>query len=62
MTTQTLTTTRRPALIEAFTAPKGFGDQTLRDRREDAIELLGGIPDPSVLVAGGAPGDVPEVV
>ena len=49
MTTQTLTTTRRPALIEAFTAPKGFGDQTLRDRREDAIELLGGIPDPSVL-------------
>lgn len=49
MTTQTLTTTRRPALIEAFTAPKGFGDQTLRDRRADAIELLGGIPDPSVL-------------
>ncbi|MDF2920584.1 MAG: transcriptional regulator containing a DNA-binding domain and an aminotransferase domain, partial [Microbacterium sp.] len=39
----------RPALIEAFTAPKGFGDQTLRDRRPDAIELLGGIPDPSVL-------------
>lgn len=49
MTTQTLTSTRRPALIEAFTAPKGFGDQTLRDRRADAIELLGGIPDPSVL-------------
>ena len=49
MTTQTPITTRRPALIEAFTAPKGFGDQTLRDRREDAIELLGGIPDPSVL-------------
>jgi 2-aminoadipate transaminase len=44
-----LTTTRRPALIEAFTAPKGFGDATLRDRRADAIELLGGIPDPSVL-------------
>ncbi|WP_150953852.1 PLP-dependent aminotransferase family protein [Microbacterium testaceum] len=39
----------RPALIEAFTAPQGFGDQTLRDRRPDAIELLGGIPDPSVL-------------
>jgi len=39
----------RPALIEAFTVPKGFGDQTLRDRRPDAIELLGGIPDPSVL-------------
>lgn len=39
----------RPALIEALTAPKGFGDQTLRDRRPDAIELLGGIPDPSVL-------------
>jgi len=39
----------RPALIEAFTAPSGFGDQTLRDRRPDAIELLGGIPDPSVL-------------
>ncbi|BAJ74271.1 transcriptional regulator containing a DNA-binding HTH domain and an aminotransferase domain [Microbacterium testaceum StLB037] len=39
----------RPALVEAFTAPKGFGDQTLRDRRPDAIELLGGIPDPSVL-------------
>ncbi len=34
MTTQTLTTNRRPALIEAFTAPKGFGDQTLRDRRQ----------------------------
>ncbi|WP_285249509.1 PLP-dependent aminotransferase family protein [Pseudarthrobacter sp. fls2-241-R2A-168] len=44
-----LTTTRRPALIEAFTAPQGFGDATLRDRRADAIELLGGIPDPSVL-------------
>lgn len=43
------TTTRRPALIEAFTAPKGFGDATLRDRRADAIELLGGIPDPGVL-------------
>ncbi|WP_454810695.1 aminotransferase-like domain-containing protein [Paenarthrobacter nitroguajacolicus] len=49
MTTQTLTTNRRPALIEAFTAPKGFGDQTLRDRSAVAIELLGGIPDPSVL-------------
>ncbi|MEV7756604.1 PLP-dependent aminotransferase family protein [Microbacterium sp. NPDC089180] len=39
----------RPALVRAFSAPKGFGDQTLRDRRPDAIELLGGIPDPSVL-------------
>lgn len=47
--TVNLTTTRRPALIEAFTAPKGFGDATLRDRRADAIELLGGIPDPGVL-------------
>ncbi|BCW61058.1 PLP-dependent aminotransferase family protein [Arthrobacter sp. StoSoilB22] len=47
--TVNLISTRRPALIEAFTAPKGFGDQTLRDRRADAIELLGGIPDPSVL-------------
>jgi 2-aminoadipate transaminase len=47
--TVNLTTTRRPALIEAFTAPKGFGDATLRDGRPDAIELLGGIPDPSVL-------------
>ncbi|MCU1566164.1 MAG: putative transcriptional regulator, GntR family [Pseudarthrobacter sp.] len=41
----------KPALITAFTAPKGFGDTTLRDRREDAIELLGGIPDPGVLPA-----------
>ncbi len=40
---------RRTELTSAFTAPKGFGDQTLRDRRPDAIELLGGIPDPSVL-------------
>ncbi|UTT71272.1 PLP-dependent aminotransferase family protein [Arthrobacter sp. DNA4] len=47
--TVNLTTTRRPALIEAFTAPKGFGDATLRDKRPDAIELLGGIPDPGVL-------------
>lgn len=42
---------RKPALIAGFTAPKGFGDATLRDRREDAIELLGGIPDPGVLPA-----------
>lgn len=41
----------RTALVRAFTAPKGFGDQTLRDRRADAIELLGGIPDPAVLPA-----------
>jgi 2-aminoadipate transaminase len=49
-----LTTTapaRRPALITGFTAPKGFGDATLRDRRADAIELLGGIPDPQLLPA-----------
>ncbi|MEV7873475.1 PLP-dependent aminotransferase family protein [Microbacterium sp. NPDC089188] len=39
----------RPVLVRAFSAPKGFGDQTLRERRPDAIELLGGIPDPSVL-------------
>ncbi|MCI2956474.1 PLP-dependent aminotransferase family protein [Agromyces atrinae] len=38
-------------LVAALNAPKGFGDQTLRDRRADAIELLGGIPDPSVLPA-----------
>ncbi|GAA4671147.1 aminotransferase-like domain-containing protein [Frondihabitans cladoniiphilus] len=44
-------TRTKPALIEAFTVPKGFGDQTLRDPRPDAIELLGGIPDPSVLPA-----------
>jgi 2-aminoadipate transaminase len=43
--------TRRPALITGFTAPKGFGDATLRDRRVDAIELLGGIPDPQLLPA-----------
>ncbi len=42
---------RRTALVSAFTVPKGFGDQTLRERRADAIELLGGIPDPSVLPA-----------
>lgn len=49
MTTLTDTRAPRPALVRALTAPKGFGDQTLRDRRPDAIELLGGIPDPSVL-------------
>lgn len=50
MTTVTPAATRvRPTLIAALTPPKGFGDQTLRDRRADAIELLGGIPDPSVL-------------
>ncbi|WP_341997215.1 hypothetical protein MRBLWH7_003715 [Microbacterium sp. LWH7-1.2] len=42
---------RRTALLSAFTAPKGFGDQTLRERRADAIELLGGIPDPAALPA-----------
>ncbi|WP_345442090.1 aminotransferase-like domain-containing protein [Microbacterium gilvum] len=40
---------RRPELVRAFTVPKGFGDQTLRDRRADAIELLGGIPDAGAL-------------
>ena len=40
---------RRPALVAGMSAPKGFGDATLRDRRADAIELLGGIPDPGVL-------------
>ncbi|MFV0434656.1 MAG: PLP-dependent aminotransferase family protein [Leucobacter sp.] len=39
----------RPALVAALTAPQGFGDQTLRTPRPDAIELMGGIPDPSVL-------------
>lgn len=38
-------------LVAAFTAPQGFGDTTLRDRNPHAIELLGGIPDPSVLPA-----------
>ncbi|MFF1881862.1 PLP-dependent aminotransferase family protein [Pseudarthrobacter sp. NPDC058196] len=42
---------RKPALIAGFTAPQGFGDATLRDKRPDAIELLGGIPDPGVLPA-----------
>ena len=42
---------RKPALIAGFTAPKGCGDATLRDKREDAIELLGGVPDPGVLPA-----------
>lgn len=42
-------TPTRPTLIDALSVPKGFGDQTLRDRRPDAIELLGGIPDPTVL-------------
>lgn len=44
-----LSPSSRPTLVQAFTAPKGFGDQTLRDRRPDAIELLGGIPDATVL-------------
>lgn len=42
-------TRRRPTLVGALSAPQGFGDMTLRERRADAIELLGGIPDPSVL-------------
>ncbi|WP_080796688.1 PLP-dependent aminotransferase family protein [Corynebacterium pacaense] len=40
---------RRTALVRAFTEPKGFGDATLRNPRPDAIELLGGIPDPGLL-------------
>lgn len=40
---------RRPLLIQGLSAPKGFGDSTLRDPRPDAIELLGGIPDPLLL-------------
>ncbi|KAB1643650.1 aminotransferase-like domain-containing protein [Gulosibacter chungangensis] len=39
----------RTELIRALSAPKGFGDLTLRDRRPDAIELLGGIPAPELL-------------
>ncbi|KSU77621.1 2-aminoadipate transaminase [Pseudarthrobacter enclensis] len=50
-TTITRTPARKPALIAGFTAPQGFGDATLRDKREDAIELLGGVPDPGVLPA-----------
>ena len=42
---------QQTALIAGLSAPKGFGDATLRDRRADAIELLGGIPDPAVLPA-----------
>ncbi|MFP7366686.1 PLP-dependent aminotransferase family protein [Corynebacterium callunae] len=42
-------TTPRPQLLQALTAPKGFGDATLRNPRPDAIELLGGIPDPELL-------------
>ena len=38
-------------VLAGFTAPQGFGDATLRDKRPDAIELLGGIPDPGVLPA-----------
>jgi 2-aminoadipate transaminase len=38
-----------PELIRALTDPKGFGDATLRTPRADAIELLGGIPDPDLL-------------
>ncbi len=49
LTTRTIAAGRRPALIAGLSAPKGFGDATLRERRSDAIELLGGIPDPEVL-------------
>lgn len=42
-------THRRPALVAGLSAPQGFGDQTLRKPRPDAIELMGGIPDPTAL-------------
>jgi 2-aminoadipate transaminase len=48
-TSTTALPVRRTALASAFAAPKGFGDATLRDPRADAIELLGGVPDPAVL-------------
>lgn len=37
-------TTRETELVAALLAPKGFGDQTLRNPLPGAIELLGGIP------------------
>lgn len=36
-------------LVRALSEPKGFGDASLRRRREGDIELLGGIPDDSAL-------------
>lgn len=47
--TQLLTDRPEPALIRALTDPAGFGDATARNRRDDAIELLSGIPDPTLL-------------
>ncbi|GCD21562.1 PLP-dependent aminotransferase family protein [Cellulomonas sp. H30R-01] len=37
------------ALARALSAPKGFGDASLRRRRPGDIELLGGIPDDTAL-------------
>ena len=51
LTTIATASARRPTLISGFSAPKGFGDATLRDRRPDAIEMLGGVPDPQLLPA-----------
>ena len=45
----TIAPDRVTTLVSHLTVPKGFGDATLRNRRPDAIELLGGIPDPSAL-------------
>jgi 2-aminoadipate transaminase len=36
-------------LVRALSEPKGFGDASLRRRREGDIELLGGIPDDTAL-------------
>ena len=40
------------ALARALSEPKGFGDASLRRRREGDIELLGGIPDDTALPVG----------
>ncbi|KJC64007.1 PLP-dependent aminotransferase family protein [Agreia bicolorata] len=45
----TIAPNRVTSLVKHLTDPQGFGDATLRNRRHDAIELLGGIPDPSAL-------------
>ncbi|WP_282824729.1 PLP-dependent aminotransferase family protein [Gulosibacter sediminis] len=47
--TQLLHDRHAPELIRALTDPAGFGDATARNRRDDAIELLSGIPDPALL-------------
>lgn len=51
MTASPVTQTRQTAVVAGLSAPKGFGDQTLRERVTGAIELLGGIPDPAALPA-----------